>query len=53
MFGFMGAAGVIGAPLSGVLVQHLGPLSTCAVASGTMVAVVLCTFLFTEVARVE
>jgi len=53
MFGFMGAAGVVGAPLSGVLVQHLGPLATCAVASIAMVAVVLCTFLFTEVARVE
>ena len=53
MFGFMGAAGVIGAPLSGVLVQRIGPLATCTVASSVMVAVVLYTFVFTKVARIE
>lgn len=53
MFGFMGAAGLIGAPLSGVLVERIGPLATCAVASGAMIAVVACVFMFTEVARIE
>ena len=53
MFGFMGASGLIGAPLSGVLVAHVGPLATCAVASGVMLAVLVCTFLFTNVSRME
>jgi len=53
MFGFMGAAGLIGAPLSGVLVERIGPLATCAAASGTMIVVVACVFMFTNVARVE
>jgi MFS family permease len=53
MFGFMGAAGLIGAPLSGVLVERIGPLATCAVAGGAMIAVVACVFMFTAVARVE
>jgi MFS family permease len=53
MFGFMGAAGLIGAPLSGILVERIGPLATCAVAGGAMVLVVAGVFLFTEVARVE
>jgi predicted MFS family arabinose efflux permease len=53
MLGFMGAAGLIGAPLSGVLVEHVGPLATCAVASGAMVVVAAFAFLFTGVARME
>src|SRR5262249_11963658 len=53
MFGFMGAAGLIGAPLSGILVERVGPLATCAVAGGTMIVVVACAFLFTNIARVE
>jgi MFS family permease len=53
MFGFMGAAGLIGAPLSGVLVERIGPLTTCAVASGAMIVVVACAFMFTNIARVE
>lgn len=53
MFGFMGASGLIGAPLSGVLVAHIGPLATCAVASGVMLTVLACTFLFTNVSRME
>jgi len=53
MFGFMGAAGVIGAPLSGVLVQRIGPLATCAAASGAMIVVVVGAFICTNVARVE
>jgi MFS family permease len=53
MFGFMGAAGLIGAPLSGVLVERIGPLATCAAASGAMIAVVACVFMFTNIARVE
>jgi MFS family permease len=53
MFGFMGAAGLIGAPLSGVLVERFGPLATCAIASCAMIVVVACVFLFTNVARVE
>ncbi len=53
MFGFMGASGLIGAPLSGVLVARVGPLATCAVASGIMLTVLACTFLFTNVSRME
>ncbi|MBI3247160.1 MAG: MFS transporter [Deltaproteobacteria bacterium] len=53
MFGFMGASGLIGAPLSGVLVARIGPLATCAVASGVMLTVLACTFLFTNVSRME
>jgi len=53
MLGFMGAAGLIGAPLSGVLVERVGPLATCAAASGMMIVVVACTFLFTEITRTQ
>jgi len=53
MFGFMGAAGLIGAPLSGVLVERFGPLTTCAIASCAMLVVVGGVFMFTNVARVE
>src|SRR5262249_16776532 len=53
MFGFMGAAGLLGAPRLGVLVGGTGSLATCAAASGAMIAVVACAFMFTNVARVE
>jgi hypothetical protein len=53
MLGFMGTAGLIGAPLSGVLVEQIGPLATCAAAGGTMVIVVILAWLCTGVARVE
>jgi MFS family permease len=53
MFGFMGASGLIGAPLAGVLAERIGPLATCATAGGVMLAILACTFLFTNVARME
>lgn len=53
MFGFMGASGLIGAPLAGVLVERIGPLATCATASGVMLTVLAGTVLFTNVARME
>jgi MFS family permease len=52
-FGFMGAAGLVGAPLSGVLVERLGPLLTCATASGTMLIVIAGAFLFTNISGME
>jgi MFS family permease len=52
-FGFMGAAGLIGAPLAGVLVERIGPLATCTVASATMIVVVVFAFLFTGLAQME
>ncbi len=53
MFGFMGASGLIGAPLAGVLVERVGPLATCATEGGAMLAVVMCTLLFTNVSKME
>jgi predicted MFS family arabinose efflux permease len=53
MFGFMGASGLIGAPLAGVLVERIGPLATCAMASGVMLTVLTGVCLFTNVARME
>jgi len=52
-FGFMGAAGLVGAPLSGILAERIGSLMTCAVAGGTMLVVVICMILFTNVQRME
>lgn len=52
-FGFIGAAGLLGAPIAGVLVERVGPLTTCAVAGGTMLVVVIGMALFTEVRRLE
>ncbi len=51
--GFMGAAGLLGAPLSGVLVDAIGPLTTCIVMSGAMVVVVGVVFLRTAIRQVE
>ena len=51
--GFMGAAGILGAPLSGVLVDAIGPLTTCIVMSSAMVVVVGFVFLRTAIRQVE
>ena len=51
--GFMGAAGLLGAPLSGILVDAIGPLTTCIVMSGAMVVVVGFVFLRTAIRQVE
>jgi hypothetical protein len=49
----MGASGLIGAPVSGLLVGWLGPLATCFAASATMLAVVALVAATTEILRVE
>ena len=51
--GFMGAAGLLGAPLSGILVDAIGPLTTCVVMSSAMVVVVGFVFLRTSIRQVE
>ena len=51
--GFMGAAGLLGAPLAGVLTDAIGPLTTCIVAGAAMLIVVGAVFLRTAVFRVE
>ncbi len=51
--GFMGAAGILGAPLSGVMVDAIGPLTTCIVMSSAMVVVVGVVFLRTAIRQVE
>jgi len=51
--GFMGAAGLLGAPLSGVLVDSVGPLMTCIVASGAMIVVVGYSFVCTTITQVK
>ncbi len=51
--GFMGAAGILGAPVSGVLVDAIGPLTTCVVMSSAMVVVVGFAFLRTAIRQVE
>ena len=53
MLGFMGASGLVGAPVSGLLVGWLGPLATCFAASATMLAVVALVAATTEILRVE
>jgi len=53
MLGFMGASGLIGAPLSGLMVGWIGPLATCFAASATMLAVVALVAATTEILRVE
>jgi MFS family permease len=52
-FGFMGAAGLLGAPLSGIIVKQVGPLTMCAIAGTAMLVVVICMVLFTGIRRVE
>jgi MFS family permease len=49
----MGASGVLGAPLSGVLVGHFGPLVTCRVAGAAMLAVVAGFLAFTHIRELE
>jgi MFS family permease len=51
--GFMGAAGVVGAPLSGVLVSALGPLLALRVLGLMMFAVVGLVTLFSSIATVD
>jgi MFS family permease len=53
MLGFLGASGLIGAPVSGLMVGWLGPLVTCFAAGGTMLAVVAVVLATTEILRVE
>jgi len=53
MLGFMGASGLVGAPVSGLLVGWLGPLATCFAASLSMLAVVALVLATTEILRVE
>jgi len=53
MLGFMGASGLVGAPVSGLMVGWLGPLATCVAASATMLAVVALVAVATEILRVE
>ncbi len=52
-FGFMGAAGLIGAPVSGILAERIGSLATCAAAGATMLVVVICMILFTNIRHME
>jgi MFS family permease len=51
--GFMGAAGVAGAPLSGVLVSALGPLQALRVLGLMMFAVVGLVTFFSSIAKVD
>jgi MFS family permease len=53
MLGFMGASGLVGAPVSGLMVGWLGPLWTCFAAAGSMLAVVAVVVSATEIVRVE
>jgi MFS family permease len=53
MLSFMGAAGLVGAPLSGLFVGWIGPLATCFAASATMLVVIAAVTATTEIARVE
>ncbi|HTO52715.1 MAG TPA: MFS transporter [Myxococcota bacterium] len=49
----MGASGIVGAPLSGVLVTRVGPLPTCTLAGVAMCAVVAAFWLASDVRRLE
>ena len=53
MLGFMGASGLVGAPVSGFLAGWLGPLATCLAASASMLAVVALVAATTGILRVE
>jgi hypothetical protein len=47
----MGASGLVGAPISGLMAGWIGPLATCFAASGSMLVVVV--WAGTEIGRVE
>jgi MFS family permease len=49
----MGSSGVIGAPLSGVVVSHFGPLTACTVSGAAMLAVVIGFLAATRVSELE
>src|SRR5262245_52224872 len=49
MLGFMGASGIVGAPVSGLLAGWIGPLATCVAASATMLAVVAVVLATTQI----
>ncbi len=51
--GFMGAAGLLGAPLAGVLTDAIGPLTTCTAAGAVMLIVVGVVSLRTTILHVE
>jgi MFS family permease len=51
--GFMGASGLVGAPLSGFLAGWIGPLGTCFATSGAMFVVVLGVLALTPIRHVE
>jgi MFS family permease len=53
MLGFMGASGLVGAPLSGLLIGWVGPLTTCFAAALSMLAVVALVCATTGILRVE
>jgi MFS family permease len=51
--GFMGSAGLVGAPLAGALVELVGPLRTCLIDACAMLVVVALATLFTNAPRIE
>jgi MFS family permease len=53
MLGFMGASGLIGAPVSGLLVGWLGPLGTCFASALSMLAVVAVVAAATGIGRMD
>jgi MFS family permease len=53
MLGFMGASGLVGAPVSGLLAGWIGPLATCLAASGSMLVLVAVVRAATEIRRAE
>jgi MFS family permease len=53
MLGFMGASGLVGAPVSGLMVGWIGPLATCFAASASVLAVVAVVVATTGILRVE
>jgi MFS family permease len=50
--GFMGAGGLVGAPLSGFLADWLGPLGALSVSAATMLAAVATVSLTTRISRI-
>jgi len=51
--GFMGASGLVGAPLAGFLAGAIGPLATCFATSGAMFVIALGVLLATDIRHVE